>query len=487
MSDSGDNLSDLLSCSDTHSVGSDDTEPDVPSSDTNDSNPPRTPISSRQPTKVTIQSPGRSFSEQQLIKMPQAVLQGERSRGSLELYPTLAKLAVPAIPALSSGLPPRFLEWLAARSEIGREERDLMCKYLGDIRQLQFQWYQANRDGFVIRDLIGLSEHAYKLLQHILDETWNCKLGRGQELEFLQWIAFLRCMQIDFRPDLGKGVAIAPTFYEDLTTSITHLVTKVLREAEGDPLCSTVATLVKSTVETPVLHSRPKYSAIHVDAVNHHKALGPMIFFCAMAQTDQEFMYQANKLSLILRYLPSLLGFLIALVRPAPDHADLTKLHKVSGTSEWVQCRVLLYHSDDFPEFQERMSRIHRMEEWETDTHHMWLTSSSGEPQSYPPGAWKPFCDGLDKIVQSHAVSPPKRPFAAFTDKPQHQWLLSPEDEAAARRKSLAKDIAVSLNHSAHWVAGNTMSLRKGEGKMNLKWANDPYGQKGLFRVVLYK
>lgn len=75
-------------------------------------------------------------------------------------------------------------------------------------------------------------------------------------------------------------------------------MTKVLREAKGDPLDSTVATLVQSTVNANRVRFRMKFSAVHVDAANHFGALGPMIFFCAVAQTEQEFFYQTHKVRL---------------------------------------------------------------------------------------------------------------------------------------------------------------------------------------------
>lgn len=154
--DKGNDLSDLLSCSDTNSVRSDDTEPDPPSSDTDDSNPPGTPIETRHPTRVTIQSPGQSFSEKDRITMPRSMLQGEGSaRGSLE-YDTVpektimsASIGVPNGPAASWNLPPQFLEWLREKAGVGGDDYEVVCKYLGEVWRLQLQWDQAGRDGFM--------------------------------------------------------------------------------------------------------------------------------------------------------------------------------------------------------------------------------------------------------------------------------------------------------------------------------------------------
>lgn len=109
---------------------------------------------------------------------------------------------------------------------------------------------------------------------------------------------------------------------------------------------------MNDVVETPEVHFRPKFMPM---PSKHHKDLQSVTYEAVVSGPP----------------LPAFLrGFLIALFGPAPDHADLTKLHKVSGgTFEYVQCRVLLYHSDDFVEFEERVSRTQGMEERETERH----------------------------------------------------------------------------------------------------------------------
>ena len=76
-------------------------------------------------------------------------------------------------------------------------------------------------------------------------------------------------------------------------------------------------------------------------------------------------------MSLALPSLHSLHGFLIALVATAPADTDHAKLHKISGMSDYVQCRVLVYQQDDFGDFLARVSPAQTMKMWDEDKHHM--------------------------------------------------------------------------------------------------------------------
>ena len=143
-------IRDQLFYSDNSSVHSDGTEPDPASSDTDDSNPPGTPVETRQPADVKIQSPGRSFSEKDPFSTERSILQEGGSRGSLT-YSMSAKLALSARADTSYPLSPQLLEWLRGQVGTSMHDYELMRECLAEIRQLQLQWEQVGRDGFMTR------------------------------------------------------------------------------------------------------------------------------------------------------------------------------------------------------------------------------------------------------------------------------------------------------------------------------------------------
>lgn len=206
-------ITDHRSNSDNGSVQSDGTEPDVHSSDSDDSNPPGTPDEIRQLTDVMIQSPGRSFSEKDTLGVHRSILRGEGTRGSLA-YSVSTKLTSLMKTDVSCNLPRQFLEWLCGQVMDGMHEH-MLVECFKEIRELQSQWEQAGRDGFVTRvriqrqlsttprltyylatqDIVGLDENAYKSLYDMLEKTWECQLAMGQDLDYQKFVAFLRCMK----------------------------------------------------------------------------------------------------------------------------------------------------------------------------------------------------------------------------------------------------------------------------------------------------
>ena len=143
-SDDSNHAADYLTGSDNSSVHSDGTELDAPSSDTDDSNPPGTPIETRQHADVMIQSPGRSFTEKDSVRM----LRRGDSRAPLGYANPAEAHKLQTRGGIPYELPRPFLEWLSATVESEQEFRGV-CPHLETIRRLQFEWEQVGRDGFL--------------------------------------------------------------------------------------------------------------------------------------------------------------------------------------------------------------------------------------------------------------------------------------------------------------------------------------------------
>lgn len=103
--------------------------------------------------------------------------------------------------------------------------------------------------------------------------------------------------RLDFWPDDGKAIAIAPTFEEDLTIGIADVMSEFLREAEGSRefISSSVTTLMRDTVETPKVHFRTIFSAVHTTDHGDSRLPGEMLFLCEVAQSSEEFLYHTRK------------------------------------------------------------------------------------------------------------------------------------------------------------------------------------------------
>ena len=103
--------------------------------------------------------------------------------------------------------------------------------------------------------------------------------------------------RIDFWPKLGKAVVIAPTFQEDMAYSMTKRFGNAFKESELDPIHSTLTIPSDMVVKAPDVHFRFRYNAV-VKEAGGDTASTP--FFCIVAQSSEEFLYETKKVRPVL-------------------------------------------------------------------------------------------------------------------------------------------------------------------------------------------
>ncbi|KAH9932630.1 uncharacterized protein B0H18DRAFT_1115855 [Fomitopsis serialis] len=358
-------------------------------------------------------------------------------------------------------LPQQFLGALQAGSAHDECDHKLSTRLLQYLLELKRGWTHACRLGFVTQDIHNADEKQYHILQNFVVNAWNNKIV-SPDAASKSWIAFVRCIRIDFWSAERKIVLIAPTLEEDLTNDIASYMAFVLRESEPDEsFRSTIAGVENSIIETNTLRTVLKCSAVHTDAAVDNEdrdesevsrtglpsVLGPLIFFCAVAQTAEEFVYQTSKIAELVNSQPLLQGFLHALIGPPQATSSTITDYERGPVSERIECRVLLYNRDGFPEFLHRADRAKTPTDWNDDEHHMWLKTTRGrEPVTVPSHGWGKFVYHLDSIRLSYAeVAIGAR--RALPNLRIESFLANEcyGEETGASAERVAKDIAMRL------------------------------------------
>ncbi|KAH9919274.1 uncharacterized protein B0H18DRAFT_1122638 [Fomitopsis serialis] len=414
---SSDTDSDNGSARDTDSYGSEPgSEPSVPGSDW-DNTQPGTPIDPQQPAHIALYSPGHSFEERDHLILPRSLLHdAEGSQPSLVPMSTGPSKSLSA--GLPGGIPPKFWDLLNS-GDLKQGEYYRLREHFYEIRKLQLEWEQAGCKGFDIT--VGMNERSYALLQQKLDQSWEWSLG--DEGEHDHWVAFLRCTQLDFWPTLGKAVAIAPTFEEELTYLITNHFAEMFRMSEPEPLASTARTSARSIIKTPDVYFSSRYNTVYKEAIQGNSQPASTPFLCLVAQTVEEFIYNVKKMVSIVesKALHALQGFILVLVKQADGvvgadriyHANslrhlMFNLHTKHGfgdpkTPPQMECGVLFYGCQQFPDFLVLAKQASTMQHWEKGNF-MWFTGARKGPQAVPSAAWELFEAFVHSTVATYAA-----------------------------------------------------------------------------------
>ncbi|KAH9910545.1 uncharacterized protein B0H18DRAFT_963114 [Fomitopsis serialis] len=178
---------------------------------------PSTPPDPQQLGQVAIYSPGRSFTENDRDQLPviKSLGYGDDAVTGRYVIDTLTEVAIPE----------KF--WDLLRRTCPDREYLALRGYFKIVWQLQTEWVAVGRKGFVTKSIEGLSDAQFRLMQKTLERSWKWKLRKG---ELKHWISFLRCMRIDFWPEEGLAVAIAPTFDEDFTSPLVGVVEVIMKQ-----------------------------------------------------------------------------------------------------------------------------------------------------------------------------------------------------------------------------------------------------------------
>ncbi|KAH9914241.1 uncharacterized protein B0H18DRAFT_959976 [Fomitopsis serialis] len=480
--------------SDTDSVHSDGTESSVPNSDATQAstNPPGTPPNEvQQLSDVAIRSPGNSFRENDRITGPHTrILAGEMPLDDMVDSATTF-----------DGLPQQFLGAVQAGSAHDESDRKLSIHLLGYLLELKREWTHACRRGFVTQDIHGADENQYHILQKFVVNAWNNETA-SSDVASKSWIAFVRCIRVDFWSAEHKIVLIAPTLEEDLTNDIASYMALVLRQSEPEPFRSTIAAVEDSIVKTDTLQTVLKCSAVHIDAAVDNEdcdenevsgtglpsVLGPLVFFCSVAQTAEEFVYQTGKIAELVNSQPLLQGFLHALIGPPQTTSSATTDYEC-GPGERIECRVLLYNRDDFPQFLHRANKAKTLTDWNHNEHHMWLKTTRGRfPVTVPADGWRNFVQKLETIRMSYAaVATEAR--RAIPHLGLDAFLAGMDtEEGAPFSERVAKDIGMRLAIAVTRVVPRVRSMSPEEKARARYWrsALPMYMERGFIRHDLF-
>ncbi|KAH9926940.1 uncharacterized protein B0H18DRAFT_1004609 [Fomitopsis serialis] len=385
------------------------------------------------PPNVRLYSPGNSFNEHNSFSLPQSLL-------------------------LGSGNPQRFLPDLESRKAVVHHKawqfEDVLeavglvtdadahlRAYLMQIYLLQKEWEQADCTGFVAKNIVNVNEAQYRMLQKKIQEILELPVDEA-ESEFERCVAFIQDVRIDFWRSLGKVVAIAPTSQADLTRPIVDRVANILREAEPNSVGSTLDIVPKSFVEVPDLMFYMNDKTVHQHATYTPQAPGPMIFFCIIAQSQEEFTYETKKMSLAVPHLSQLQGFIIALIMRAEPQALSNCLFQDGTLCDPMECRVLAYCREDFDAFLQCAARSQSIKDWEKEANFMWLTSITWGPKMFPHEGWARFTTTINTIFASYGATAVRDESTEDSTCTLSFW--SPEDRLAIVDR-LPNDIALRL------------------------------------------
>ena len=175
---------------------------------------------------------------------------------------------------------------------------------------MQLAWDKAGRKGFVTKvspsaetltyrsstRITGVAETHYRLMQNVLDQSWEWELRDG---EYKRWISFVASGEhhlstpwryphtgkhrIHFWPHGGQCVAIAPLFEENLPVPIVSSLCFVIQLCSDVRPIETPVVASKSLINTPHVSFALKHASIHL---YEHDGQEPDtdIFLCMVAQ-----------------------------------------------------------------------------------------------------------------------------------------------------------------------------------------------------------
>ncbi|KAH9834239.1 uncharacterized protein C8Q71DRAFT_859896 [Rhodofomes roseus] len=495
--------------SDNSSYGSDKigSGPSVRSSQSDYDAHPSMPVDSHL-SAVTLYSPDNSFEQDRIKSLTLSDIHYEGSISRSDKARTFAR-GVPK-PLLTA----KFKQLLASLP-INAGELHWVSECFTKICQLQLEWQSVGYKGFVTKD-VTMGEHLYNILLKTLDKIWESGEGeKGDEgdegrREHQRWMAFLRCIRVDYWPREHKAVVIAPLFVEEKAYIITNTVAKALGEYE--PIMGAMTALHNCRrnyhVNTEDVWCRLMYNALRLDAIkSSHAEACP--FFCITAQTAEEFMYETKKMALIVKSgkLGRTLRFIVALVREAVHDIEPEKLYKSKALNvitfhtheaypasqdipcPKLECRVLFYTSGEIVDFVRRAETAVTLEDWERSSNFMWLTGYSTRVAStLPELAWKEFNRRAEGLIHGYRTY-------VYTTGHFHRCAFNFEVEPppAADSKETKKTVAnftsqlyKGLEYSLCVVAQDAISLEAGLGRTSVNRHSMGLGGDGCWRYRLF-
>ncbi|KAH9928607.1 uncharacterized protein B0H18DRAFT_953858 [Fomitopsis serialis] len=442
-----------------------DTASDVGLSDSEtESVPPQTPTDvSGSASIATHYSPGSTFTDN-LESSPTAIakLSGGKGgrRGPLNHFDNFKALH-------------RFATTHVAQPE----DTHLIFGYLRDISTLWEQWVDGGQVGFVVKEILGITEREFLLLQTMVEESWDWEVSE----DLVKYVAFLRTINMDFWPGDGRVVLQAPTFSEDFSINILFDVASMLR------LSSAPFNEARPTVayKTDVKNTDVQFTLRHSAVVKDIEAVpGTEIFLTLVTDTRQEFVYQMKKCSQIAAALPSLTilqGFIVAMIGPAEatvERHDLYSARRVppGAASQSMEVCVVVYTSAEFARFRVAASGAMGFEDWVEDPNFMIKTYAADVPAD----GFRLLDEHIHRIVLSHA-----------SNIAQRSLLAPPRSEEMDTQ--LLEDVCQGAGDKVvrwlHRVVYEKLSAivcqRQGLGKPFIGNGQQPYYAKGLSRNAI--
>ncbi|KAH9904238.1 uncharacterized protein B0H18DRAFT_964989, partial [Fomitopsis serialis] len=264
-------------------------------------------------------------------------------------------------------------------------------------------------------DIQGLAGHHYQLLQDAVEDSRQWDVEEGEQTQLVKF--FGNCSKrkhgIDYYPLERKAVVQAPTFEVDLTRFIISKMKYVFSTCEYElGLDSPTVWTIKSQRAVLCL----KKSVVTT-------ASGRELFLCVLAQSREEFLYVAKKISLVVPSLGLLQGLIIVLIAPVAEvdadakHCRHRRIYRTpdDGSRRTVDMEVgvLSYQSDELDDFKGGGAKFTRVAEWETQQgNFMWLTDELSEKSSSDPSSEKSPSDpsshtsvNTDNTDPSHIAS----------------------------------------------------------------------------------
>ncbi|KAH9841973.1 uncharacterized protein C8Q71DRAFT_739711, partial [Rhodofomes roseus] len=417
----------------------------------------------------------------------------------------------------------KFKQLLASLVPINAGEMYWVSEYFTKIRQLQLEWQSVGYKGFVTKD-IAMGEPLYNVLLKMLDKIWDSGQGdRGDDegdegREHQRWMTFLRCIRVDYWPRERKAVVIAPLFAEDKAFMIANTVATALHEYEPTPGRTALQVCRRNYhVQTADVWCRLMYNAVRIDAMkNTHAEACP--FFCIVAQTAEEFMYETKKMALIVKSgkLGRILGFIVVLVREAGHDIEPAKLFKskalnsVTYHMHWkypssktipspnMECRVLFYTSGEIDDFVGRAGSAVTLEDWERSSNFMWLTGYSCRvASSVPEHAWKQFNHRARRLIMEYvSYINTTRHFYTYDfaktmlgvplDFDFNVKVPRTKEEKKGTVEALVAHLFVGIENSVLVAAADSISLAAGLGRASVKTRSMGLRGDGHWRYSLF-
>jgi len=383
-----------------------------------------------------------------------------------------------------------MMSHLSGQGPANPDDVEALCDYLKQIQLLQKKWIEAGRMGFVTQDIHGLDEHQFELLKKELDNSWKWELGEKQEWK--EWVAFLRCVDIDFWHREKKVVVQAPLFKEDFSFGVASNMQRLMNcELLLEDRLPELQIKPQSIVESPRVCFSLKYSALSppIDANNNQA------FFCIVTQSREEFIYQTRKVALAVDSLQQVQGFLIALLSGVdPGSEDCYHLRSRTYLPP-VELAVLSVPRHDFAKFKGRAWLHTSIEDWEEEINFMRFLNDDNWPDketesTAPLNFMKPgrdanfrhFLSFFPTVVNSHRALYGSRPLLVYgwpdatEPGPQEFYLLT----------MLPRHVFLSLQRVLFRISGNIKGVEEGDGEKLWSQSYAPYHSDRQFRGSLY-